>query len=37
MIPAPPPGYVLVVENSDEDFATVLEAARAAAEADQPR
>ena len=30
MIPAPPPGYVLVVENSDEDFATVLEAARAA-------
>jgi CheY-like chemotaxis protein len=27
---APPPGYLLVVEDSDEDFATVLEAARAA-------
>ena len=26
----PPPGYLLVVEDSDEDFATVLEAARAA-------
>ncbi len=30
MITAPPPGYLLVVEDSDEDFATVLEAARAA-------
>ncbi|MBC8012305.1 MAG: response regulator [Burkholderiales bacterium] len=30
MIPAPPPGYLLVVEDSDEDFATVLEAASAA-------
>ncbi len=27
---APPPGYLLVVEDSDEDFDTVLEAARAA-------
>lgn len=27
---ASPPGYLLVVEDSDEDFATVLEAARAA-------
>jgi len=26
----PPPGYLLVVEDSDEDFATVLDAARAA-------
>lgn len=26
----PPPGYLLVVEDSDEDFATVLEAAHAA-------
>ena len=30
MNPSSPPGYVLVVEDSDEDFETVLEAARAA-------
>ncbi|MGL5016622.1 MAG: response regulator [Luteolibacter sp.] len=30
MIPIAPPGYLLVVEDSDEDFETVLEAARAA-------
>jgi two-component system, response regulator len=30
MNPTPPPGYLLVVEDSDEDFATVLEAALAA-------
>lgn len=30
MIPTAPPGYLLVVEDSDEDFETVLEAARAA-------
>ena len=27
---APPPGYLIVVEDSDEDFATVLDAAHAA-------
>jgi two-component system, response regulator len=30
MTTTPPPGYLLVVEDSDEDFDTVLEAARAA-------
>lgn len=30
MTPTAPPGYLLVVEDSDEDFATVLDAARAA-------